>query len=135
MSLKRLSALKFPLNISGTAWNKMKHILSKGNNSGFLFFASGGGCNGYNYKLEPIDKLEFESLKEENPTIIYDDTNTPLMIDPTSELLLMGTSIDFIEEDYAKNIFESRFFSHHRRTWPRRADAEFHSHRNKLIRS
>jgi len=32
------------------------------------------------------------------------------MIDPTSELLLMGTSIDFIEEDYDKNIFESKFF-------------------------
>ena len=26
-----------------------------------------------------------------------------------SEMLLLGTTVDFIEEDYSKNIFESRF--------------------------
>ena len=30
------------------------------------------------------------------------------MIEPMSEMLLLGTTIDYVHEDYSKNIFESR---------------------------
>jgi iron-sulfur cluster assembly accessory protein len=100
----------FPITISTSAWDKMTHILSKSNKSAFVFFASGGGCNGFNYKLESIDEKKFNNLTAEQPSpIIVTNSNTQVVIEPMSEMLLLGTNIDFIEEDYSKNIFESRF--------------------------
>ena len=111
MYVKRLfSTHQFPITISTSAWNKMTDILSKSGQSSFLFFAKGGGCNGFNYKLEPIDKTKMKSLLlgKPTPTIINND-KTRLIIEPISEMLLLGTDIDYIQEDYNKNIFESKF--------------------------
>jgi len=111
MFIRTLSTLKkFPINVSSTAWDKMAHVLDKSNNSAFLFFATGGGCNGFNYNLEVIDEEKFSVLKKEKPMpTIITNADTQLLIEPLSEMLLIGTTIDFIEEDYKKNIFESRF--------------------------
>ena len=111
MYVRRLfSTHKFPITISTSAWNKMTDILSKSNRYAFVFFASGGGCNGFNYKLESIDEKKFNNLTAEQPSpIIVTNSNTQVVIEPMSEMLLLGTKIDFIEEDYSKNIFESRF--------------------------
>ena len=111
MHLRRLSTMRtFPINISTSAWDKMTHILEKSNEYAFVFFATGGGCNGFNYKLEPIDEKKFNNLTGENPVpIIVTTSNTHVIIEPMSEMLLLGTTIDFIEEDYNENIFESRF--------------------------
>jgi len=107
MHLRKLSTIsKWP--ITTNAWDKMTHILSKSDKFSFVFFATGGGCNGFNYRLEPIDKKKFDTLKAEKPVIIT-NSETQIVIEPTSEMLLLGTTIDFIEEDYSKNIFESRF--------------------------
>ena len=94
--------------ITANAWNKMTHILSKSDKFAFVFFATGGGCNGFNYKLESIDEKKFNNLTAEQPVIVT-NSETQVVIDPMSEMLLLGTTIDFIEEDYSKNIFESRF--------------------------
>ena len=104
------SLKKFPIDISTRAWDKMSHILNKSDNYAFLFFATSGGCNGFNYKLEPIDEQKFKSLNSQKlkPTIIS-NTDMQLLIEPTSELLLLGTAVDYIQENYANNIFESRF--------------------------
>ena len=32
-----------------------------------------------------------------------------ILIDPISEMTLMGTTIDYVSEDYDKDIFESKF--------------------------
>ena len=40
---------------------------------------------------------------------IYQRDKYKLVIDPMSEMLLMGTTIDYIKEDYSKQIFESKF--------------------------
>ena len=37
------------------------------------------------------------------------NNNTKLLVDPVSEFLLLGTTIDYIKEDYENNIFESKF--------------------------
>jgi len=88
----------------------MTHILEKSNEYAFVFFATGGGCNGFNYKLESIGEKKFDNLTAEEPSpIIVTNSNTQVVIEPMSEMLLLGTTIDFIEEDYSENIFESRF--------------------------
>ena len=111
MYLRRLSTMrKFPITISTNAWDKMTHILEKSNEYAFVFFATGGGCNGFNYKLESIDEKKFDNLTAEQPTpTIVTNMDTSVVIEPMSEMLLLGTTVDFIEEDYSKNIFESRF--------------------------
>ena len=49
--------------ITVSAWRKMKHILQRKNNSiGFLFSADGGGCNGFKYKLNPIDQKQYACM-------------------------------------------------------------------------
>ena len=103
---------KFPIVITNNAWDKIKNILDTSKNIyGFLFYASSGGCNGFNYNLELLDKNTFNELNESKikPSIINDDYNNKVYIDPTSEFYLFGTKIDYIKEDYSKNIFESKF--------------------------
>ncbi len=111
MYLRKFATIKkAPIQISLNAWHKMTDILTKSDASGFLFFAKGGGCNGFNYKLEPINEIKFNTLLQEKPTpTIISNEKTQLMIEPMSEMLLLGTTIDYVREDYSKNIFESRF--------------------------
>ncbi len=108
LNTKRI--IKPIINITNNAWLKMNNILSKTNNIGFIFSADSGGCNGFNYNLELINKSEFDKLK--NPTVIENNiknNNIKLIIEPFSEFYLIGTTIDFIKEDYTKGIFESKF--------------------------
>lgn len=111
MYLRKFATIKkAPIQISLNAWHKMTDILTKSDASGFLFFAKGGGCNGFNYKLEPINEIKFNTLLQEKPTpTIISNEKIQLMIEPMSEMLLLGTTIDYVREDYSKNIFESRF--------------------------
>ena len=63
-------------------------------------------------------KKEFENLLEEDlykeiinkkyHTVLNHDS-TKLYIDPISEMYLIGTTIDYIHEDYKNKIFESKF--------------------------
>ena len=111
MYLRQFSSKRaFPITISTKAWSKMADILIKSDKFAFMFLATGGGCNGFNYKLETIDEKKFDNLTAEEPSpIVVTNSNTQVVIEPMSEMLLLGTSIDFIEENYSKNIFESRF--------------------------
>ena len=99
------------ISVTKQAWKKIGSILQKTPGAhGFLFGARGGGCNGFNYKLETIDEKKFDNLTAEEPSpIVVTNSNTQVVIEPMSEMLLLGTSIDFIEENYSKNIFESKF--------------------------
>jgi len=105
--MRRFSTkIAFPITISTKAWRKMADILIKNDKLAFMFFATSGGCNGFNYKLEPIDKKEFDNFT--GHTVITNPLGL-LLIEPASEMLLLGTAVDFIEEDYDKNIFGSKF--------------------------
>ena len=98
------------INITENAWNKMNNIIKNTDNIGFIFSADSGGCNGFNYNLELLNKYELDKLKR--PTIIeknVDNKNIKLVIEPYSEFYLLGTTIDFINENYNKGIFESKF--------------------------
>ena len=99
---------KFPIIITNTAWFKIRDILKKSNNKyGFIFYASSGGCNGFNYNLELLEENLNNSKITHN--FISDNENNKVYIDPSSEMFLLGTEIDYIKEDFKKNIFESKF--------------------------
>ena len=111
MYLRRLSSVSsLPITVSPNACDKMTHILRGSNKYAFLFFATGGGCNGFNYKLDLINEKKFDNISGEQPIpTIVSNSNIHVVIEPMSEMLLLGTTIDFIEENYSENIFESRF--------------------------
>ena len=102
MYLRRFSTMtRQPISISISAWDKMTHILEKSNEYAFVFFATGGGCNGFNYKLESIDEKKFDNLTAEQPSpTIVTNSNTQVVIEPMSEMLLLGTTVDFKGKTY-----------------------------------
>lgn len=111
--IKRLfSSIKAPISITNNAWDKMSSIVYKKNGHGFIFSAISGGCNGLNYDLKLINnKQELENLINNTniKTTLLEKDNTQVYIDPLSEMFLLGTTIDYISEDYEKNIFENKF--------------------------
>ena len=97
---------KMGIYVTQKAWNKMEEIIQASNNLGFLFQATSGGCNGFNFKLDTLDKKTFNNMK--NPTLIQNN-KVKLYIDPKSEMFLLGTVIDHVTEDYLKGQYESKF--------------------------
>jgi len=101
--------MSLPIKITQTAWKKLFDISSKSNNNRFLFSATSGGCNGFNFNLNLMaDDEKVIMWKERKANCISNDDIT-VYIDPLSELYLLGTTIDYINQDYKKNIFESKF--------------------------
>lgn len=98
------------INITNKAWNKLKYISKNNNNNNFIFFAQSGGCNGFNYKLTPLEKKKLDKyLNYKLPVNILENQDVKVIIDPKSEILLFGTKIDYITEDFEKGIFENKF--------------------------
>ena len=94
------------VTVTRNACNKMSTILQKVNNkNSFLFSARSGGCNGFNFDLSPLDDRNMFKI---NPTVISHD-DIKLYIDPISEMYLIGTEIDYMKEDFTKEIYESKF--------------------------
>lgn len=103
---------KAPIIVTNNAWDKIISICKKQDVKRFMFSASSGGCSGYNYKLELLGDDEYKEISNEQgkfkPTILTNGENE-LLIEPSSEFLLLGTTIDYIPEDYANAIFENKF--------------------------
>ena len=101
--------MKNLINITSNAWKKMNSIILKSNNQyGFLFGITSGGCNGFNFNLNLMDKKDYESITKLKPNIVTND-NVTLYIEPVAEMYVIGTTIDYINEDYKKGIFENKF--------------------------
>ena len=99
------------ITVTDKAWNKLNLIAEKSNNPYFLFSANGGGCNGFKYILEQTKKEEVatysiisENVDKVNITNNKKEMNPQIAIEPMSELLLIGTTIDFATDD-----FDSKF--------------------------
>ena len=95
------------------AWNKINDILKYSLKDSMLYSATSGGCNGFNFTLDVLDnknKVDLDTKKIQ-PTILYSPIGDyqKIYIEPTSELFLYNTEIDYIHEDYKKKIFESKF--------------------------
>ena len=93
------------ITVTDNAWNKLNHIAKKSNNPYFLFSANGGGCNGFKYILEQTKKEEVLNYNLVGQTVNKKEINYPqIAIEPMSELLLIGTTIDFVTDE-----FDSKF--------------------------
>ena len=101
---------KTALSVSPSAWEKINNVLRSQNSKAFLFSAEGGGCNGYNYSLTTLGEKEYDTWQRKKiaPTKVEHESSQ-ILIDPLSEMLLLGTHIDYVKEDYSSNIFESKF--------------------------
>jgi iron-sulfur cluster assembly accessory protein len=101
--------MKNIINVTSNAWKKMNSIILKSNNNfGLLFGVTSGGCNGFNFNLNLMDKNDYESIMKLKPNILTND-NVTLFIEPVSEIYIIGTTIDYVNEDYKKGIFENKF--------------------------
>ena len=96
------------INVTNTAWKKINSICKKSNNNNFLFSVTSGGCNGFNFNLNLLHDNEYKKIIKNKPSIISNE-NINIYIEPMSEMYLIGTTIDYIEEDINKGIFENKF--------------------------
>lgn len=102
---------KSVISITNMAWRKIISITKSQKAIGFLFLAENGGCNGFNYKLNLLKKSDYDKILNENrvhPTILEQDS-TKVIVDPLSEMILFGTQIDYVTEDYSKGLYENKF--------------------------
>ena len=109
--IKRLFS-STPITITNCAWDKMTEILIQKNMPCFLFSAMSGGCNGFNYNLKLLDDnkyLQMYAKSHKIPLTILEKNAGKVVIDPMSEMYLLGTTIDYVKEDYDKGLFENRF--------------------------
>lgn len=98
------------IHITKNAWRKMSNIIQLSKNPyGFIYSASSGGCNGFNFELNLLENKVYEQIIENKYHTILNEGSTKLYIDPISEMYLLGTTIDYIKEDYSKGIYESKF--------------------------
>ena len=108
---------KLPICITENAWIRMSDIIKDNISQRFLFTASGGGCSGFKYDLTLINEYTYNELYGilkynkntlHSPTTLYKD-NVKLTIDPVTEMILLGTTIDYIKKDYEQGVFENTF--------------------------
>ena len=98
------------IQVTKNAWNKMCQILMKTqNNYGFVYSASSGGCNGFNFELNLLDKQLYDKITKQKYHTVLENDKYKLYIEPLSEMHLLGTTIDYVSEDYQKGEFESKF--------------------------
>ena len=96
-----------PITVTAAAWAKMGTVLRENrHHAAFLFAATGGGCGGFNYQLRTIGSEDLAALRQ---PILMEHATAILAIDPPSEMLLLGTTVDYVQEDYAQQQFESKF--------------------------
>ena len=98
------------IHVTKNAWSKMSRVIQTTKNKyGFIYSASSGGCNGFNFELNLMKEEDYEILTQEKFKTVIEEEDIKLYIDPKSEMHLLGTTIDYVSEDYLKGEFESKF--------------------------
>ena len=92
------------ISITKRAWEKLSSI-ARGNKSRFLLSAKSGGCNGYIYNITKVEEdaqAQTRALTRyrEKRTIILANDNISVLIEPRSEVLLAGTTVDYEKGQY-----------------------------------
>ena len=100
-----------PIQVTNSAWEKIDYILEKRDNHLFYFTASSGGCNGFNYDLNLITLGDYLDMTErlQTFTLLENENKSKIYVEPVAEMLLFGTTIDYVKEDWNKGIFENKF--------------------------
>ena len=60
-----------------------------------LFGLRGGGCAGFEYKWDTYDETEYLEYKSDHDTTFKLDETHRLILDGNSEMMLIGSTIDF----------------------------------------
>tara|TARA_Y100000991_G_C21940396_1_gene335030 strand:+ start:238 stop:753 length:516 start_codon:yes stop_codon:yes gene_type:complete len=110
--ISTLTEPRVPIKITDNAWKKMEYILDKTGKSSFEFSAESGGCNGFNYVLKALDEestIQYLGGGSKIGITMIEKGSVKVIIEPTSEMFLLGTNIDYTSADYDKGIFESKF--------------------------
>lgn len=79
------------IELTDSAAKKIKEVLEGTENTGVRAAVQGGGCSGFQYKLE----------MEEHPTEddkIIETKGVKIYVDKKSYIFLIGTTIDFVSE-------------------------------------
>ena len=79
------------IELTDSAAKKIKEVLEGTENTGVRAAVQGGGCSGFQYKLE----------MEERPTEddkIIETKGVKIYVDKKSYIFLIGTTIDFVSE-------------------------------------
>jgi len=101
---------KAPIQVTDKAWKKIDNILAQRSQHLFYFSASSGGCNGFNYDLSLMEMNDYFDMTERLKIFtLLENNNSKIFVDPDSEFLLFGTTIDYVEEDWNKGVFENKF--------------------------
>jgi len=96
--------------VTKNAWKKMTEIIKQSKNLyGFVYSASSGGCNGFNFDLELLNKKMHNNIIKNKYLTVLSNKDIKLYVDPLSEMHLLGTSINYITEDYSRGQFENKF--------------------------
>jgi iron-sulfur cluster assembly protein len=101
--MNRLLSRIDPISVTDRAWIRMSEIIRNTDYIGFLFSIDGGGCNGFNYSMELSKENQFKNAS------VIEKNSTKIIIEPSSEMYLLGTTIDYKKEDYSKGLFENKF--------------------------
>ena len=80
------------ISITKNASNKLQDIIRQSNKPALRFYVKGGGCNGFNYKLEPTDKTAEKSDE------IVKHENFEIYVCGKSLMHILGTEIDWKED-------------------------------------
>jgi iron-sulfur cluster assembly accessory protein len=79
------------LNVSSLALRQFKNILKDTGKKAIFFDINSGGCNGFEYRLKPVDNIE-------NEKNVYKEKEISIEICDKSLFYVMGTEIDWKED-------------------------------------
>ena len=78
------------ISITKTAAQQFRHVLSQENRQAIFFGLKGGGCSGFEYKIEPTD---LDKVGPEDEAI--EVNNVKFIVCGTSLMYLVGTKVDW----------------------------------------
>ena len=108
--IRYMSLKKVGIQVTVNAWQKISEIMKQSKNKyGLLFSSSSGGCSGFNFELGLLDKKTYESIIKLKYLTVLTESDAKVYVDPISELHLLGTTIDYVKEDYSLGQFENKF--------------------------
>ena len=87
--MSKKQACKNVINITSVALNRLRNIMKQTNSHAIKLSLKSGGCNGFEYKLEPTTQLL--NKKDE----LFTDKNVNVHVCGKSLLYLLGTEIDW----------------------------------------
>lgn len=98
---------KSPVIVTENAWSRMASIIKSQNAFCFYLDVKSGGCSGFSYDMKLLKNGD-EVEKIKNPCFI-ENGDAKIFIEPTAEMFLLGTTIDYESEDFEKGRFENKF--------------------------